>query len=103
MLEAQIGRQRGDLDFAKKTEAPFPNNATGGLAHDTEDAADAAGLVTDRIVGDVEVGLFRESMALKEERMVGRPECLICLQHLFKQRTQHVLPKLLPDLAGRPP
>ena len=79
-----------------------PRTRAGLLADDAEDAADAAVLDADRIVRDVEVRLFEESLAVEKEGVVLRPERLPVLTTPSKSGPRTCHTSLQHSRAGRP-
>ena len=69
------------------------------FGHDAVHASNLARLHADRIVRNVEVGLFREPVALDLEHQVLRPECLPGADDSGQQLVKHAVPDLAPCLA----
>src|SRR4030095_9068585 len=68
---------------------------------DAIDAADIARLDANGIVGDVEVGLFREAMPFNDEQEILRPERLAGTNDTREQIVEHRVPDLAPCFAAR--
>jgi hypothetical protein len=98
ILGGACGRiARGEVP--QQREPALANDALGRFGDDAVQAANGAGFVAHRIVGDVEVGVLDEAVALEREQQIPGPEGLAGAHHTLEQRAQ----LLLPDLAPRDP
>ena len=86
---------------AQRPQPALAQHPRGGVADDAEHAADLAGRRPDRVVGDVEIGLFEKAVPLQQERVVGGEEGGVVGPHPVEQILQH-RPGLGPHVPAGP-
>src|SRR3954468_9521797 len=97
-----VHRCGGAAELAKGAQAACRDHLRGRLRHGGEGANDRSLLVVDRAVGEREVRLLAEALAVEEQESVLRPGRLAPFEHALEHRPDDG-PDLGPNLAAGGP